>query len=276
MKLFGALRAASLFIVASLCLGISTLAQAMTADQASHLLAQLHQMRIESYLAINAFYNYSTNTGDKSLAAEAKSATQRIENRLTQISNAPEASEIPEAISPLKDHWKRYRGLLNTNIKEVTKQGYTDLRLTIEMSEANLAFVRATGEAMERLKKSTGHQPSELLLNVREATLQIAHLMTAYAARSSSNVAQVAQGAETEKPLDVLAREFTDRLTRLGTITQADTASRKVVDDITTKWNFIQNSYINYNENNVSYIVDLYSKRILDSLRKLEESVASA
>jgi len=38
------------------------------------------------------------------------------------------------------------------------------------------------------------------------------------------------------------------------------------LNDAAAKWQFIRGSYINYNENNVGFVIDRYSKRILESL----------
>jgi len=38
------------------------------------------------------------------------------------------------------------------------------------------------------------------------------------------------------------------------------------LNDIASKWQFIRGSYINYNEDNVSFVIDRYSKRILEGL----------
>ncbi|MDX1818168.1 MAG: hypothetical protein R3180_10650, partial [Marinobacter sp.] len=43
------------------------------------------------------------------------------------------------------------------------------------------------------------------------------------------------------------------------------------LDNISTKWQFIRGSYVNYNENNVSFVIDRYSKGILKHLAKTIE-----
>ena len=41
---------------------------------------------------------------------------------------------------------------------------------------------------------------------------------------------------------------------------------KTALDDLTSKWQFIRNSYINYNDNNVAFVIDRYSKGILRGL----------
>jgi len=83
--------------------------------------------------------------------------------------------------------------------------------------------------------------------------------------RTNSSVAQTFQGSSTETPLDEQAREL-DEL--LASVIQGDgTAELKAaLNDISSKWQFIRGSYINYNENNVGFVIDRYSKGILKGL----------
>lgn len=53
---------------------------------------------------------------------------------------------------------------------------------------------------------------------------------------------------------------------------------KTTLNDLNSKWEFIRNSYINYNDNNVAFVIDRYSKGILRSLETtiglLQESAA--
>ena len=274
MSLSEVLRAASLSCATVLTLFMSTLAQAMAPEQASGLLANLHQLRVESYLAINAYYNFANSNGDKSIAAEANSTINRIDGLLKQVAAVPEATEVQADLTRLNEQWKRYRGLLDTNLKDIVKLGYPDLRLTVEMGQANIDFVAALSQTGDNVKKVSNYQPAAMVELTREATIKIEQMMTAYAARTASNVSQVAQGADTDIPIDQMAKEFSDQLEKMRTASAQESETLKLVDGIITKWNFIKGSYINYHENNVSYVSNLYSKRIIESLQQLESSFA--
>jgi len=250
----------------------SPLAQALTQKQADDLLSTLHKMSVDSYLAINAYYSFANSGGDKSVAQEANNTINRIDSLLDQLNKAPGAEEVQENLTALSTQWEQYRKLLIANMQDLIKRGYPDLRLMVDMSQANVDFIGGLGDTASTIKKSSGYQPNELLELVREATLKIEQIMTAYAARSASNVSQIAQGAETDEPLNVLAEQFTQQLQALKTKTVANQEAAKVVDDIATKWNFIKSSYVNFNENNVAYIANLYSKRIIEGLQSLEST----
>ena len=93
----------------------------------------------------------------------------------------------------------------------------------------------------------------------------MAQMMAKYSVRSNMAVSQTFQGTSEDEPLDVKAQKFEQLLTRLSA-GPAPESLRAMLDELNSKWLFIRNSYINYNENNVSFVIDRYSKGILEGL----------
>ena len=50
----------------------------------------------------------------------------------------------------------------------------------------------------------------------------------------------------------------------------------KTLDRIQAQWAFIRGSFINYNENNVYYVVNRYSRRIVELFNEMLASLESA
>ena len=61
-----------------------------------------------------------------------------------------------------------------------------------------------------------------------------------------------------------MASEFDKELKDL--LSTAPQEQKKTIDSALTKGDFIKNSYVNYDEKNVNYVVNLYSKRIINAL----------
>ena len=102
----------------------------------------------------------------------------------------------------------------------------------------------------------------------------MAQMMARYSARTHSSVAQTFQGASDEASLDQQALMFDSLLAQV----QSGSASAELkaaIDDVSSKWQFIRGSYINYNENNVSFVIDRYSKGIIRSLTTTIEILES-
>ena len=94
MSFSKAVRGVLLPVITILSFTFPTLAQAFPHEQADQLLSTLHKMRVEAYLAINAYYNFSNSSGDKSVAAEANNAINRIDSLLDQLTLPVETHRI--------------------------------------------------------------------------------------------------------------------------------------------------------------------------------------
>ena len=97
--------------------------------------------------------------------------------------------------------------------------------------------------------------------------------MTKYSARTTSTVSQMYAGGDVDKEvtIDSLAEEFGAQITELVTLAESNEVASKLLDSANTKWDFIKKSYVNYNENRVNFIVNLYSKKIINDI---EEALA--
>ncbi len=260
------LKVAGLFL--SLVL-IAPFAQALSAEQAKPILGQLHRVQINAYQAINAYYNFSLNPGDKEIHIEINKEMDDLESILSTLESAEGILDIQSELTVINESWVKYKDLLKTNIDDAINLGYPDLRLAADMAQANIDLVGAVERAYEKAENLSGFKPADLVVALRDSKLLLASMMTKYSARSASNVSQIFQGAKTEEPMDVQAERFDKRLAELMKSELNKGESAAVLDSISSKWNFIRNSYKNYNENNVSYVVNLYSYRIIDALSSL-------
>ncbi len=46
----------------------------------------------------------------------------------------------------------------------------------------------------------------------------------------------------------------------------SDPATNKLLQKAVIKWNFVRSSYLNYNEDNVNFVVNRYSRQIIETL----------
>ncbi|MFN2359808.1 MAG: hypothetical protein ABR522_01855, partial [Marinobacter sp.] len=99
----------------------------------------------------------------------------------------------------------------------------------------------------------------------RSAAITMAQMMAKYSARTHSSVSQTFQGSSSDMPLDEQAQQF-DLLIAKVSEGDAEGQLKQTLNDLTSKWEFIRGSYINYNDNNVAFVIDRYSKGILKGL----------
>lgn len=242
------------------CASLSARAQ----ETPSAFLSDLHSFRISNYLALDAYYRFSgTGTTDtlNEIVAGINSANDAM-NRLTQSTDEVLSKD---QLSALSQEFEKFKGLMRDNINDVRTQGYPDLRLVSDMANQALAMNNMATELYLEAQESSQTQTNPRVEAARMAAVKMAQMMAKYAVRTNSSVTQTFQGSATETPLDAQAREF-DALLEQVRQGPAEGELRALLDDISSKWQFIRGSYINYNENNVGFVIDRYSKAILSSL----------
>lgn len=249
-------------IAALILLTLTSLAA--RADEGANFLADLHQFRLSNYLALDAYYRFSA-TGDTDTLNEIVEAINNANSRMNTLNESTAGVLDKDRLEALNQEFDKYKSLMRNNINDVRNTGYPDLRLTLDM--ANQASTM-NGLATELYSEAIGSGQTEVDPRVeaaRSAAVTMAQMMEKYSARSNTSVSQNFQGSETDIPLDEQARVF-DRLLSEVLAGNPTGSLKTTLDDINAKWQFIRGSYINYNENNVSYVIGRYSKGILSGL----------
>ena len=235
---------------------------ALEQDEAAELLKGLHQAQIQSYFTINAFYNFSANDGDKALLMDVNEAINSVNATLNTLDAFKDVDEVKAEIEAANQSWQQHKTTLNTITNDILDQGYADLRLMSDLAIQNKDFNSVLATTYQKVDGD--YTPENVTAKSREAALLMAMMMTKYSARTTSNVSQIFQGGADEKTIDILALDLDKQLKDL--LTAANSDQKKSIDAVLTKWDFIRKSYINYNEKNVNYVVNLYSKRIIIAL----------
>ncbi|UZE97732.1 hypothetical protein [Alkalimarinus alittae] len=239
-------------------------ANAQENEEADNLLKALHQAQIQSYFTINAFYNFSANDGDKALLGDVNEAINEVNTVLNTLESFNSVEYIKPDITAAAEKWQSYKTTLNTIINDILDQGYADLRLMSDLALQNQEFTDQLSTSYAKVESESGFKPEAIAEQSRQSAIMMAAMMTKYSARTTSNVSQIFQGSATEKTIDVLANDLDKKLNTL--LSNSSGEQKKTINSVLTKWDFIKGSYINYNEKNVNYVVNLYSKRIIDSL----------
>jgi len=66
--------------------------------------------------------------------------------------------------------------------------------------------------------------------------------------------------------IDQLANKFSQQLAQLNSHYEKNAQVSPTLKEVTTKWTFIKNSFINFNQDNVPFIVGRYNEQITDKL----------
>ena len=252
-----------LFAFSILCLGLSFSSHSLANTNS---LEDVFNAQINTYYSINGFYNFSANQGAQKDLADINESTESLKVLFASLATASKDSPTEEGFLVVEQNWNNYFKLLKQNIKEVKRSGYPDLRLAGDMAGANIVLNSSLSDFYQQLMASEQSKPNKFKNLSREAAVNIGLMMTKYSARSTSTVSQVYADSTTEITIDALANQFDDQLSNLMDLAKEKPATFKLLDSANTTWDFIKSSYINYNENRVNFIVNLYSKKIISDI----------
>ncbi|WP_323752250.1 hypothetical protein [Marinobacter sp.] len=242
-------------------------------ETGGEFLADLHDFRINNYLAVDAFYNFST-TGDTETLNRIVVAINKANDAMNSVIASTSGVLSSDQIEELNQSFDKFKSLMRSNINEVRDRGYPDLRLMADMADQALTMNTTATELYSVAQENSGAKADDRIESARSASVIMAQMMARYAARTHSSVSQTFQGANTEVPLDEQAKVFEDHLKNVSTGSPSGDL-KTTLSDIFSKWQFIRNSYVNYNDNNVSFIIDRYSKGIINGLASAIELMSN-
>ncbi|GGC77980.1 hypothetical protein [Marinobacter halophilus] len=260
-------------LLAALLLLSLTAFGAKAQDTGAEFLSDLHDFRINNFLALDSFYAFSAS-GDTVALNRIVSSINASNDAMNSVITSISGVLTEQQIESLNQEFDQFKDLMRGNINEVRDRGYPDLRLMADLANNAVELNDLATELYGVAQENSGAQANARIESARSAAVVMAQMMSRYSARTHSSVAQTFQGSSDEAPLDQQALEFDDLLAKL----QAGNAAgelKAAIDDVSSKWLFIRSSYINYNENNVSFVIDRYSKGIIGGLTTTIELLQS-
>jgi hypothetical protein len=251
-------------LLAALVLLSLTAFGAKAQESGTEFLADLHQFRIQNYLALDAFYIFSA-TSDTEVLNRVVAGINNANDAMNNVGSSTSGVLSENQIEELNQVFDQFKNLMRDNINEVRDRGYPDLRLMAELADQAYTMNEKATELYGIARESSDVETSEQVESARSAAVLMAQMMARYSARTHSSVSQTFQGAAGEVALDEQADMFDQLLERART-GSASGDVKTTLEDVAAKWEFIRGSYVNYNENNVSFIIDRYSKGIIQGL----------
>lgn len=251
-------------LLAALILLSFTAFGAKAQESGNEFLADLHDFRINNYLALDAFYAFSA-TSDTELLNRVVVGINSANDAMNSVVGSNSGVLSDEQVEELNRSFDSFKDLMRSNINEVRDRGYPDLRLMAELANQGQSMNDSATELYDLARESSGTETNPQVESARSAAVLMAQMMARYAARTHSSVSQTFQGAANEVSLDQQALMF-DELLAQARSGSATGELKTALDDVAAKWQFIRGSYINYNDNNVSFIIDRYSKGIIQGL----------
>ena len=231
------------------------------------LLSNVHKMRLLSSESLTNFYMYSGLEADTKYGKKVLNNLNEFEKVLENTRLLPAADGISDSLDQIDITWAKFDKLIRINYKDMGTQGFSNVRLVDEMGKVNSVLLKDLSQAYQDAKVSTGINPPAVVETARTLSITMEEITSQYAARGTSNLGQVFMGSY-ERSLEQMAVAFRTDLANLKTQANPDN-SKRVLRAIDSKWNFMERSIKNYNENTVPFLVTSYSERIIVNLEEL-------
>lgn len=246
--------AISVSAVSTLTASISAAAPAAAASTSTAAIKSLQQLETVTYQSATSFFLYSVLNRDPQHLKKAQ-ASMAVGDSLVAIIGS----------AAINTRWAAF------------KQAITSTKFTSEGMAEN-ASLNALDGTLTALTQTLRSQRMEQRLAANVATDKMADLLydqhvlmqvmtTAYLHKSADYFGgAIVQSDAPQVDIDKLAARFQTQLDQLNRHYAKNKAVAPALREVTTKWTFIRNSFINYNENNVPFIVGRYNEQINERL----------
>lgn len=252
-----------------LCLGAwafaaPALAAPAPASANAHSLRALQQLETVSYQAATSFYLYCVLNRDP----------QHIKKAQTQIATG-DALVKSLNTAGISAKWSTFRQAIAN--ADFTSEGVVENQSLIGVDSALSALAQTLRSSRTEQRLSTNLATDKMadMLYDQHVLMQV---MTAAYLRKSADYfgGSIVQSQGPHIEIDVLANKFTAQQDSLMKHYAKRAEVATLLREVNTKWIFIRKSFINFNENNVPFIVGRYNEQITEKLLVAYEKLQPA
>jgi hypothetical protein len=239
----------------------TTAAAGMASNPQLATLYTLQQLETIAYKSATSFYLYNVMNRDPQRLKKMQALLASGDDLVQKLN----ISSVSNLWQPLK------RNLTKANF---TSEGVAD-NTSINAVDASL-----TALTQELRQKANEERKAQNFVNDKMADMLydqyvIMQVMTAAYLRKSADyfggAVVASQGQQVE--IDKLAEKFSTQLQQLSQHYQKNPKISDALRVVTTKWGFIRKSFINFNQDNVAFVVGRYNEQITEKLLDAYETL---
>ncbi len=236
-------------------------APATAASPQSQGIHTLQHLETLSYKAATAFYLYSVLNRDPQQYKKMQSLLGTGDAVVQQVGRSNVATQ-----------WGMLKRRLTT--ATFTEEGVAD-NASINAIDAALNTLTQTLRTLSTEERAANNVAPDKMADMLYDQYVLMQVMTSAYLRKSADyfggAIVASQGPQVE--IDQLAHKFSSQLEQLSRHYQRNAQISATLKEITTKWVFVRNSFINFNQDNVPFIVGRYNEQITDKLLEAYEKL---
>lgn len=241
-------------LVGSLTARLAAAAPAAAADSPQQALHTLEHLETASYQAATAFYLYSVLNRDPEQYKKAQAQLSAGDSLVQSLGD-----------STIKAKWTAFKQAIAS--AKFTSEGVVE-NATLNAIDGSLTALTQALRSQRTAQRTAANVNIDKMADMLYDEHVLMQVMTAAYLRKSADYfggAIVASQAP-QVEIDKLASNFTEQLDALSQYYKKNADVSATLHEVNTKWLFIRDSFINYNQNNVPFIVGRYNEQITTKL----------
>lgn len=246
--------AVSLSVSGAMTASVCAAAPAAASSTTPATVKALQHLETVSYQAATSFFLYAVLNRDPTHLKKMQGYIANGDSLVQEIGN-----------SAITAKWAPFKQALTT--AKFTSEGEVENNSlnNVDGALTGLAQLVRSQRMDQRTTANTASDKMADMLYDQHVLMQT--MTTAYLRKSADYFggAIVASTAPTVE-IDQLANKFQAQLEQLSKFYAKNPGVAPLLREVTTKWTFIRGSFINFNENNVPFIVGRYNEQITEKL----------
>lgn len=267
-------RVMQLFLAATLAL-LSNLALADDAKTAvaAKTLNELHSLGLNLQKTEMLYFMLQGEEGDPRIATQVDQSAktidltwQSLKGSLTQLGLTPSVQSIEQTLTGFQSNLKACRAAL-------AKNGFDEPAVIEQMKHQEADLQQQLNDAAQKTKDATQYKVSPTVSSIRALALLMQQMTSRYIEKASANNGSAYRDTSSETELDQLAQYFRKKLEEVQAATQNNDQVRAKLKNVSVRWNFMEGSFIHYNEDTVPFLISRYSDDIIQTLNDAAQSL---
>lgn len=234
------------------------------------VLRDLHTTQLDLQVTASAYHRYQGSEGDTKMR-------DLLNTRLSTLQTAMDAAqkdladlEMTDELGKLKGHWNDAAKNLNSAVSALGHGGFADGQVINTYLLNNLRATEDLGAAYNAVAAKTGYKVPAVVQALRNQALLFEEMCALYIEQSYEQYGYTYRSeAGNEDTLDKMAGRFDQNLDKLKSLLPTHGDEEAKLADVRTKWAFLRESFIKYNENSVPYLVVKFGADITGTLEEL-------
>lgn len=246
--------AVSLSVSGAMTASVSAAAPAAASSTSQDAAKTLQHLETVSYQAATSFFLYSVLNRDPGHLKKAQGHLATGEGYVQQLGNASITAK-----------WNAFRQSVTS--AKFTSEGVAVTESLNAVDGALTTLTQAVRSLRMEQRVSANVTKDKMTDLLYDQHVLMQAMTTAYLRKSADYFggAIVASSAPVVE-IDLLANKFSAQQDQLNKYYAKNQAVAPLLREVSTKWSFIRGSFINFNENNVPFIVGRYNEQITEKL----------